>query len=125
MIQNQLSPVGTNQCGGGSYNNLFDAHPPFQIDGNFGGAAGIVEMLVRDRPQELELLPALMGRAWPKGHLHGVRLRGAMQLDLAWEEGKLTMARFTADKPVTRTVKYGDVVWEVSLEAGQSSDVTF
>ncbi|MEZ0242613.1 MAG: glycoside hydrolase N-terminal domain-containing protein [Sphingomonas sp.] len=95
-----------------TYPNLFDAHPPFQIDGNLGGAAGVVEMLVRDRPQGVVLLPALP-RAWPKGSLKGVRLRGGMVADLSWAEGKLVSAELRASGPVTRRIAYGEHDQEV------------
>ncbi len=90
-----------------TYPNMFDAHPPFQIDGNFGGAAGVVEMIVRDQPQGIVLLPALP-RAWPKGEIKGVRLRGGITANLRWAEGKLVAAELKASAPVTRRIVYGD-----------------
>ena len=83
-----------------SYPNLFDAHPPFQIDGNFGGAAGIVEMLVQSRNGEISLLPALP-RQWPSGRIKGVRARGGITLDFEWRERRITTCALHASAPVT------------------------
>ncbi|QGZ42895.1 glycoside hydrolase family 95 protein [Pseudoduganella flava] len=71
-----------------TYPNMFDAHPPFQIDGNFGGTAGILEMIVQSWGGEIRLLPALP-RAWPEGALNGVRARGGVELDVTWADGRL------------------------------------
>jgi alpha-L-fucosidase 2 len=105
---------------GRTYPNMFDAHPPFQIDGNFGGSAGIAEMLVQSRDDEILLLPALP-TAWPKGRVRGLRVRGACQVDLAWAGGVLQHATLTARIAGERRVTLGGQSRVVALEAGRPS----
>jgi alpha-L-fucosidase 2 len=107
--------------GGGTYLNLFDAHPPFQIDGNFGACAGIAEMLLQTTPDgALKLLPALP-TAWADGRVTGLRARGGWRVDLAWRGGRLTEATVTAAVDGTLRLSDGRAY---ELTAGQSICIT-
>jgi alpha-L-fucosidase 2 len=82
--------------GGGTYPNLFCAHPPFQIDGNFGGTAGIAEMLIQSQTGTIELLPALP-KDWKNGSFSGLKVRGGGVVDVAWKDGKIETVSLTSE----------------------------
>jgi alpha-L-fucosidase 2 len=110
------SARGRPGSGAGVYPNLFCAHPPFQIDGNFGATAGIAEMLLQSHTGAIELLPALPAE-WPSGRVTGLRARGGVTVDIAWSPGGTEVA-LTGDRDQERVVRHGDERITVRLAAG-------
>jgi alpha-L-fucosidase 2 len=126
MVQLLLRPAGGARAaatgggntGGGSYPNLFDAHPPFQIDGNLGGAAGIVEMLLQSHLDAIDILPALPEDI-PSGQIRGIRTRGGFELEFRWEEGKLTSLKVISKAGYPLSIRYGDKSFSSPTKKGE------
>lgn len=104
---------------GGTYPNLFDAHPPFQIDGNFGGTAGVCEMLMQCDGETMHLLPALP-KEWPAGEIKGIKARGNYEINLVWNNGKVSKASITSKNTGNLTVKYNGKLKTFSFKAGET-----
>jgi alpha-L-fucosidase 2 len=129
ILSNLLQPIGRTKGMGGLYPNLFDAHPPFQIDGNFGAAAGVAEMLLQSHiPADrnatpprflIHLLPALPC-AWPDGSVRGLRARGGASVDIEWKDGALTAATITPTVSGPIEVRLGEKTVTLKAEAGRS-----
>jgi alpha-L-fucosidase 2 len=101
--------LGTGETNGaGSYPNLFDAHPPFQIDGNFGGAAGIGEMLLQSHTQFIDILPALPA-AFANGEVKGICARGGFVIDMKWSNGKLEYVKVVSTAGQPLQLRYNDI----------------
>jgi alpha-L-fucosidase 2 len=122
MIRNLFTPAATGAVeyeGGGLYPNLFDAHPPFQIDGNFAYTAGIAEMLLQSHTGEIELLPALPTQ-WQSGSVSGLRARGGFEIDITWQSGHLKNVKVRSRLGRPCTLRLGEKVKIVQLSAGES-----
>ncbi len=122
MIRKLFNPVydaGQKMSGGGSYPNLFDAHPPFQIDGNFGGAAGILETLVQSHLDEINLLPALP-KALPSGRVTGLCARGGFEMDMDWKNGKLESLTVRSKAGDECRLRYGNKVVSIQTTKGKT-----
>jgi len=102
-----------------TYPNMFDAHPPFQIDGNFGATSGITEMLLQSGQGEIELLPALP-QSWPNGRVKGLRARGGFEIGLEWTDGQLVSSTIRSLREHAVTLRYAGVTRELSLGPGQT-----
>ena len=120
LYRRLLQPIDTKKGGmiGGTYTNLLCGHPPFQLDGNMGGAAGMAEMLLQSRTGSIELLPALPA-AWKNGSVKGLKARGGFKVSVEWRDGKLEQAEIITVKDGFCEVKYGDKKERVQLNVNE------
>lgn len=127
LIQDQIKPAGGRGFGGrgGTYNNLFDAHPPFQIDGNFGCTAGIAEMLVQSHTGKVVLLPALPD-VWKDGTVKGLQCRGGFILDeLTWKNGKPATVKVRSTVGGKLNISWNGQDQSIDTKSGKTYTITF
>ena len=108
--------------GGGTYPNLLDAHPPFQIDGNFGGTAGVCEMLLQSGNDVIELLPALP-QSWKDGSMVGLRARGAYVVSFQWKDHKVTNVSIKSEKGGHITLKVNQTEMPLTFKLGETKNL--
>ena len=119
---NYVEEGSTEYTGGGLYSNLFDAHPPFQIDGNFGFTAGVAEMLLQSHEDKIRLLPALP-TDWSTGKISGLKARGNIEVSLEWKDGTLLDATLKSHKDKAVFVEYSGKTIEVQLKQNQPKSI--
>ena len=128
FLESQLTlseEAGTNMSnGGGTYPNMLDAHPPFQIDGNFGSVAGIAQLLLQCEDGKIKLLPALPSR-FSDGEVRGLVAHGGVEVDLTWQDGVLTECTLCAPRTQTVSVSYGTKTKQYHLKANERTCVCF
>ncbi|KOS06113.1 alpha-L-fucosidase [Flavobacterium akiainvivens] len=133
LFRNQLRLTKDNDTNynghGGAYPNLFDAHPPFQIDGNFAGTAGVIEMLLQSQNNELHLLPALPD-AWAEGNVTGLKAKGNFTVAIKWQNGKLAVGKITSNNGGKCSIRAAQpfIIKETGLKSEKSEigySVTF
>ncbi|MCK5775951.1 MAG: glycoside hydrolase family 95 protein [Bacteroidales bacterium] len=123
MLKYLMNPVASTGLdmtqGGGTYANLLCSHPPFQLDGNMGGTAGMVEMLVQSHSGAIELLPALPD-VWNEGEVKGLKTRGGFTIDIKWDHNKLTSATIYSDQTKDCKVLYNDKLIDLTIKNGEA-----
>lgn len=115
-----VDPEHTRSQHGGTFPNLFDAHPPFQIDGNFGGVAGVCEMLMQSHDDTIELLPALP-RQWADGSISGLKARGGYTVSMAWKNGRITRCELSGVRTGKVTLVYNGMKKTIKVKKNKKT----